>query len=139
MQTSSVSYLGQLRTEAIHRLSGDRIITDAPPDNQGKGAAFSPTDLLATSLACCMLTTMGIVAQGKGIPIKDLRARVVKHMASGPRRVARVEVHLAMDGSELDADQKATMEHTARTCPVALSLHPDIVQDFSMVFDNITA
>lgn len=139
MHTSTVSYLGDLRTEAIHRLSGDRILTDAPPDNQGKGAAFSPTDLLATSLACCMLTTMGIVAQGKGIPLVDLRARVVKHMASAPRRVARIEVHLALDGSRLDQEQQALMEHTARTCPVALSLHPDLDQDFSIVFENASA
>ena len=87
MDTATVEYLGELRIRATHVRSGDQFLTDAPLDNQGKGEAFSPTDLLATALANCMLTLMGIAANARGLELKHLRARVVKHMASGPRRV----------------------------------------------------
>lgn len=134
MDTATITYLGDLRTECTHVRSGGSFITDAPVDNKGKGAAFSPTDLLATSLASCMMTTMAIVAADKGIPVKGLTARVVKHMASNPRRVERVEIHMEMDGKELDAKARSIMEHTAHTCPVALSLNSSLIQDISLVF-----
>jgi putative redox protein len=134
MDTATVQYLGELRTELVHVRSEQHVPTDAPVDNQGKGSAFSPTDLLATSLAACMITTMGIVARDKGIPLVGLRARVVKHMASDPRRVARVEVHLEMSGEGLDDRQRSIMENTARTCPVARSLAKELVQDLSITF-----
>ncbi len=132
MDTALVTYLNELRTEAIHPRSGARIITDAPVDNKGKGSAFSPTDLLATSLATCVLTTVGIMAAEKGIPLEGLKARVVKHMASSPRRVERVEVHLEMNGQGLGEKERIMIENTARNCPVAVSLHPALVQE--MVF-----
>jgi putative redox protein len=132
MDTALVTYLDELRTEAVHVRSGTSIHTDAPVDNHGRGAAFSPTDLLATSLAACMITTIGIMAEGKNIPLKGLQARVVKHMAADPRRVARVEVHLELIGEGLGDRERAMIEHTARTCPVAVSLHPDLIQE--MVF-----
>jgi putative redox protein len=135
MDTALVTYLDELHTEAVHPRSGSRIHTDAPVDNHGRGAAFSPTDLLATSLAACMITTIGIMAEGKNIPLKGLQARVVKHMASDPRRVARVEVHLEMNGDGLGERERSIIEHTARTCPVAVSLHPDLVQE--MVFSYV--
>lgn len=134
MDTAHIKYLGGLRTEAVHLRSGEKIITDAPLDNQGKGEAFSPTDLLSTSLACCMMTLMGITAEAKGIPLKGLQARVVKHMASGPRRVERIEVHFELDGKVLDSKQRSILEHTARTCPVALSLLNDLVQEISFTY-----
>ncbi|MFN3874739.1 MAG: OsmC family protein, partial [Flavobacteriales bacterium] len=104
MDTARIEHLGDLRTEALHLRSGQRFITDAPVDNQGRGEAFSPTDLLAASLATCMITTMDIKARARGIALQGLTARVVKHMAREPRRVQRVEVHLEMDGSRLSAD-----------------------------------
>ena len=130
MDTAHVTYLGGLRTEATHLRSEQTIITDAPPDNQGRGEAFSPTDLLSTALACCMMTIMGIAARDKEIPLNNLNARVVKHMTSTPRRVERVEVHLEMDGTGLGDREKAILENAARTCPVARSLREDLVQDF---------
>lgn len=129
MDTAKVTYLGELRTEATHLRSGRQFITDAPPDNQGKGEAFSPTDLLATSLASCMMTIMGIAARDKGIPLAGLGARVVKHMSPAPRRVERIEVHLELDGTGLGEREKAILENAARTCPVARSLRADLVQE----------
>ena len=134
MDTAAITYSGQLRTEAVHVRSGERIITDAPVDNKGKGEAFSPTDLLATSLATCIITTIGIMADGKGIAIERMEARVVKHMASDPRRVQRVEVLLNVTGKELGDKERSIIERTARTCPVAISLHPDLVQDIVIEF-----
>lgn len=134
MDTALVSYLGELRTEATHPRSGERIVTDAPVDNRGKGAAFSPTDLLCTALATCMITTMGITAQGHNIPISSMEARVVKHMASDPRRVARVEVELTVHVEGLTDRWRALLEHSGRTCPVAVSLSKDLVQDITITF-----
>lgn len=134
MDTAKVTYLGGLRTEATHLRSGRQVITDAPPDNQGKGEAFSPSDLLATSLACCMMTIMGIAARDKGIPLNGLNARVVKHMTPPPRQVARIEVHLELEGAGLGDREKAALEHAAHTCPVALSLRADIVQDVHFTY-----
>lgn len=134
MDTATITYLGELRNEATHVRSGQVIVTDAPPDNQGKGAAFSPTDLMSTSLGVCMLTVMGIAARDKGIPFNHVTARVVKHMHAGPRRVARVEVHVTMDGAGLDERQRSILENTGRTCPVALSLHPDLVQEVTFTY-----
>lgn len=129
MDTAHVKYLGGLRTQATHLRSGERIITDAPLDNHGKGEAFSPTDLMSTSLACCMMTLMGIAAESKGIPLDGLQAKVVKHMAAAPRRVQRIELAFELDGSRLDQRQRSILEQAARTCPVALSLHPDLEQE----------
>ena len=129
MDTAHVTYLGDLRTEATHVRSGRTILTDAPPDNQGRGEAFSPSDLLATSLASCMMTIMGIAARDKGITLNGLKARVVKHMTPAPRRVERIEVYMEMDGASLGEREKAILEHAAHTCPVARSLREDIVQE----------
>ena len=128
MSTAHVHYLGDLRTECVHTGSGSAIVTDAPLDNQGRGEAFSPTDLMSTSLACCLITVMGIRARDKGYPLLGLSAEVCKHMASTPRRVARIEVEITMEGSGLSPAMREELEHVARTCPVALSLHPDLEQ-----------
>lgn len=133
MDTAKVKYLGDLRCEAEHVRSGLRIITDAPPDNQGRGEAFSPSDLTSTSLACCMMTIMGIAARDRGWDLIGMEARVVKHMANDPRRIAKVEVHISANGSQLDAKARTILERAAHTCPVALSLREDLVQE--IVFD----
>jgi len=127
MATIHTTYVGGLRTEATHLQSGTKIITDAPTDNKGKGEAFSPTDLLAESLAGCILTTMGIAADVHGIDVTGTEAEVTKIMASDPRRVAEVVVNLKFPRS-YDEKQKTILERVAHTCPVALSLHPDVKQ-----------
>lgn len=134
MDTSHITYLGDLRTEVTHVRSGQRFVTDAPVDNKGKGEAISPTDLLATSLAACMITTMDIVARDKGIELKSVSARVVKYMAAAPRRVQRVDIHLELDGASLGLAERELMEQTAHGCPVAMSLHPDLVQDVHFTY-----
>ena len=120
--TSTVHYLGDLRTEATHLLSGSKIITDAPPDNQGKGEAFSPTDLCATSLASCMLTLMGISARNHDLDITGAQAEVTKIMAADPRRIARIEIKFQMPPRNFSDVQQKILEKAARTCPVHFSL-----------------
>ena len=127
MTISKVTYQGDLRTTAIHLQSSNEIITDAPTDKQGKGEAFSPTDLLATSLASCMLTIVGIKARDMEIDIAGTTAEVTKVMAADPRRVS--EVHIAITfNQQLDDKTHKIFYNTALTCPVAQSIHPDIIQ-----------
>ncbi|RYZ99391.1 MAG: OsmC family peroxiredoxin [Sphingobacteriaceae bacterium] len=128
MATIHTTYLGGLRTEATHLQSGTKIITDAPTDNKGKGEAFSPTDLLAESLAGCILTTMGIAADVHGINIDNTEAEVTKVMAANPRRVAEVIVNLKFPVTTYTDKEKKILEHAALGCPVAVSLHPDVVK-----------
>jgi uncharacterized OsmC-like protein len=127
MATSKVLYNGGLRTTATHLQSSTDIITDAPVDNQGKGEAFSPTDLLATSLASCMLTIMGIAARTHGIDIDGTSAEVTKVMGTEPRRVTEIHVNFTFPKKNDYSDkQKKILENAALTCPVHYSLHPDI-------------
>lgn len=128
MTTSTVTYNGKLRTTAIHLKSNTQIITDAPVDNHGKGEAFSPTDLLATSLASCMLTIMGIKAESMRLDINDSKAEVTKVMSSDPRRVAEIHVKITVTGARLGMLDQRILENVAKACPVAKSLHPDIKQ-----------
>lgn len=128
--TSKVTYLGNLRTENVHLKSGDTFVTDAPTDNNGKGEAFSPTDTVATGLANCMLTTMGIKAQNLDIDMAGSTAEVTKIMAADPRRISKIIVVLNLP-FKADSKQKKILEHTAKTCPVLYSLHPDIEKDIS--------
>src|ERR1700748_1538669 len=116
MATIETTYLGGLRTEATHLQSGTKIITDAPVDNHGKGEAFSPTDLLAESLAGCILTTMGIAASAHGNDIDNTQCEVPKIMAANPRRVAEVVVNLKFPKTYADKDKKI-LEQAAVTCP----------------------
>jgi putative redox protein len=135
--TSAVTYLGDLRTEAIHLQSGNKIITDAPKDNHGKGEAFSPTDLLATSLACCALTTIGILAKRENMPIDiaGAKADVKKIMSSDPRKVSEIHLEVTFSGNYTEKEKKI-IEHTFHTCPVARSLHPDIKQVVTFNYRN---
>lgn len=134
MDTAHITYLGELRTEATHPRSGQHFVTDAPVDNKGRGEAFSPTDLLCTALATCMITTMGIAAQGHGIPVQRMEARVVKHMAADPRRVQRIKVELEVAVEGLTERWQTLLEHSGRTCPVALSLADGLEQEISFRF-----
>ncbi len=128
MNTSEIIYKGELRTTAVHLKSGQQIITDAPVDNNGKGEAFSPTDLLATSLGTCMLTVMGIVAKRHNIDMDGTKVEVLKVMADSPRRVAEVQIEMHFPKNNYTQKEKELLEHTALACPVAKSLHPDIKQ-----------
>ncbi len=128
MPTIETLYSGDLRTTARHVASGNEIITDAPLDNQGRGEAFSPTDLLSASLGSCMLTIMGISARGHGYSIDGTRVEITKIMASNPRRVAEIQVHFFMPAISYSDHEKMLLEKAAATCPVALSLHPDLKQ-----------
>lgn len=129
MITSKVEYTGGLRTKAVHLASNSEIITDAPKDNNGKGEAFSPTDLVATALANCMLTVMGILSNKEGItPIDGATAEVTKVMYAEPRRIGEIHVQLQMPKGNFSEKEKKMYEHTAHTCPVAKSLHPDLKQ-----------
>jgi uncharacterized OsmC-like protein len=134
MDTANVVYLGELRCRSMHVRSGQELITDAPVDNQGKGSAFSPTDLLCVSYATCILTTMGIAARDKSIPFENVSARVVKHMVNGPRRVARIEVHISMNGAGQEEKDRTILERIAQTCPVAISLSPEVVQEVTFTY-----
>ncbi len=129
MTTATSTYEGDLRVASVHVASGAAIHTDAPVDNHGKGDGFSPTDLLCTSLASCMLTIMGISAAGHGFELKGARAEVQKIMAANPRRVAEIVIDLYFpDGASYGDREKRLIESAAHTCPVANSLHPDIIK-----------
>lgn len=132
--TSKITYQGNLRTSATHMKSGNAIITDAPTDNHGKGEAFSPTDLVAASLGSCMLTIMGISAEKHGIDFKGAEIEITKIMSSHPRRIDEVVLAFKMNPAEYTEDQKAKLERAARSCPVALSLHPDLKQTISFQY-----
>ncbi len=125
MSTSKVTYLGNLRTENEHLKSGNKFITDAPTDNNGKGQAFSPTDTVATGLANCMITVMGIKARDMQVNMDGTTAMVTKTMAADPRRISKVEVILDFPAG-IDDKSRKILENTGRTCPVLFSLHPDI-------------
>lgn len=125
---ATVEYLGNLRTQAKHLKSGNLVVTDAPTDNNGRGEAFSPTDLVCAALSSCMMTIMGMVAEREAIVLKGLTTEVVKVMASNPRKIAEVQItftHPALVATEV---QKQKLKNAALTCPVALSLAESVKQ-----------
>jgi len=123
-----LEYQGDLHAKAVHGPSGTELNTDAPKDNQGRGESFSPTDLTATSLGSCMLTTMGILARTLSVDMAGATAVVEKEMTSeGPRKIQRLTVRIKMPKA-LDAEDQLKLERAAQTCPVARSLHPDVEQ-----------
>ena len=125
----SIRYLGDLRCEARHEPSGNVLITDAPVDNEGKGEAFSPTDLAATSLGSCMLTIMGIVARRHSIDLGGTTVNVLKEMSpEPPRRIARLTIVFTIP-LPADHPKRSLLEKAACGCPVHLSLHPEVEQD----------
>lgn len=132
----SLVYRGQLRCEATHGPSHTRLITDPPTDNHGRGESFSPTDLVATGLGTCVLTTLGIVAQRDGIALDGATVAVEKHMTTTPpRRIARLVVRLKFPPG-VPVAARAKLEKAAHSCPVAISLHPDLVQDVSFIYPD---
>jgi putative redox protein len=132
--TATARYEGQLRTEATHVASGTSIQTDAPVDNHGRGEAFSPTDLVGTALGTCILTTMAIVAERHQVDLVGSTVNVKKTMSQdAPRRIVQLDVDLHLPAS-LSAADRALMERTAHTCPVALSLNPEIRQEVQFTY-----
>ena len=130
--TSKVVYEGDLRTVATHIKSGSVIETDAPTDNQGKGERFSPTDLVATALASCMFTIMGIAARTHAIDINGMECNVEKIMVSNPRKIGEIKVNISFPQQQKYSDKERNiLEHAALTCPVFLSLHPDVTKSVS--------
>lgn len=127
--TSTVVYNGDLRTTCTHLQSGSSFETDAPIDNNGKGERFSPTDLMATSLATCMITVMGIKARTMGFDLTDIKIEVLKIMKADPRRVGGINLTFHIPDSLIDIEEKtkSILKNTGNTCPVQLSIHPDIV------------
>jgi uncharacterized OsmC-like protein len=130
----NIDYEGQLHCSAHHGPSGNTLVTDAPVDNNGRGEAFSPTDLVATALGCCMATVMGIVAQRKEIDLTGMKIRVQKHMSTdAPRRIIALPVNIQLP---LPADHPsiALLKASIHGCPVHNSLHPDIQVDVAWIF-----
>ncbi|WP_340112162.1 OsmC family protein [Maribellus mangrovi] len=134
MATIETIYLGELRTENEHLQSGNKVITDAPIDNRGKGEFFSPTDLLATALGSCIMTIMGITTRDNSIDIEGTKVNVTKIMASDPRRVAEVIVEFDFPKKNYSNEEKRIVESVAGTSPVPLSLHPDLKQTISFIW-----
>lgn len=134
METSRIVYTGDLRTEAEHVRSGNKIITDAPIDNNGKGEFFSPTDLLATSLGACMVTIMGMSAKTHGFNIDGTKISVQKIMGTNPRRVVEIVIDLYFPHNDYSTKEKKLIELSAKECPVAQSLHPDLKQTIKFHF-----
>ena len=129
MTIMTAKYLGDLRVECTHEQSGAKIITDAPTDNNGKGEAFSPTDLCATALGACAMTIMGMYAGSHGCDITGATVHIEKSMAKDPRRIGRIDVVFTMPDQDYTEHQKQGLERAALTCPVHRSLHPDMEQN----------
>ena len=128
MPTANITYVGELRTVCMHLQSGTKILTDAPTDNHGKGEAFSPTDLVATALGSCMVSIMGIKSRDLDLDLKDSTVSITKIMQAEPRKIAKIEVVLNMSITTSDKN-KTILERAAMTCPVLLSLHPEIEKE----------
>ena len=124
--TAEIIYKGELRTEMKHLKSGVTVITDPPIDNQGKGEAFSPTDIVAAATGSCALTIMGIASRTHNIMMDGTRVEVLKVMVNNPRKISEVHLDFYFPENNYSEKEKAILENAARTCPVILSLHPDI-------------
>jgi uncharacterized OsmC-like protein len=136
METSRIIYTGDLRTEATHVKSGQTFVTDAPVDNKGKGEAFSPTDLLATSLGTCAITTVGIAAQTHGFDVDGTEVKITKIMESDPRRVGEVIVEFNFPPVKYSEKEKAIIRHAINTCPVSQSLNASLKQTYILNFEE---
>lgn len=134
MVTIKSEYLGELRCENIHIKSEDKVITDAPTDNNGKGEAFSPTDLVCAALCSCMMTIMGIRAQKNDIVLEGLKADVTKVMSASPRKISKIKIEFQLASTNATEEQLEMLKDAALTCPVALSVHPDLKQEVSFSF-----
>ena len=128
------SYVGGLRTSSTHLKSGEKIITDAPTDNNGKGEAFAPTDLVSSALCSCMTTVMGICAEKGGFKMPNSTAKITKIMSADPRKIKEIKVELNFEENSLTDTQKNKLISVGKNCPVAKSLHPDIKQSILFHF-----
>jgi putative redox protein len=133
MYTSSVKYLGNLRTECTHEKSQKKIITDAPTDNKGRGEAFSPTDLVATAYASCMITIMGIYCQEHEINFEFAEAKVLKIMSAAPRKIEKIEIELNLKGNSWDEKTTHKVINAGKTCPVAKTLGDNVAVEFTFI------
>lgn len=133
MLTSTVKYLGDLRTECTHIKSNTTIVTDAPVDNNGKGSAFSPTDLVATAYASCMLTIMGIYCNEHQVAFKHAEAKVIKVMASNPRRIGAIEIEIDLRGNNWDDKTAQKVINAGKACPVARTLENNVSVTFNFI------
>jgi uncharacterized OsmC-like protein len=131
--TSTVKYLGDLRTESTHLSSGKKIITDAPIDNHGKGKAFSPTDLVATSLASCMLTIIGIYCQNHAIEFKNGPVEVEKIMGTNPRRIEKINLNIDLSENRWDETTRLKVIAAGKACPVAKTLEGNVLMEFNFI------
>ena len=137
MISITAAYDGDLRCTAKHGPSGNTLFTDAPVDNHGKGQSFSPTDLVATALATCTMTLMGIVAKREGLDLAGMHVHVEKHMVAEPvRRIGRLPVKITVRGKPTP-EQRKKLEASARACPVHKSLHPDIDAPIEFAYPDL--
>lgn len=131
METIRTNYIGGYRTQATHMLSSEKLITDAPIDNNGKGEAFSPTDLVATALCSCMLTLMDMTANSHGFSLAHVSAKTTKIMASSPRRISEIKIEFDLSAAPYSEKERRILEVAAKNCPVNKSIHPDIKVDLT--------
>ncbi len=136
MNVAEVIYLGKLRTKATHLASGKEVITDAPTDNRGKGEYFSPTDLVATAFASCIMTIMGIGEETFNYNINNTKVEVSKIMSNNPRRIAEIHVKFYFPDIHYTKKQKNALIQIAKTCPVALSLSNEVKRSIIFVFND---
>lgn len=134
MTKISVKYIGNLRNECTHLQSGEKIYTDAPIDNNGKGEQFSPTDLLANAYLTCMLTIIGIYCEQHNIGLNQASGNVLKVMASNPRRVSQLNITIDLSGNNWDVKQKQKIETAAKNCPVAKSVSSEIAVNIHFIY-----
>lgn len=135
MEKLVVKYVGDLRVESTHQRSGTKLLSDAPVDNHGQGRSFSPTDLLCSAAASCMLTIMGIAAQTGGFSIDGTTVAVTKEMAESPRRIGKMTFEIDMRGLALDEKSRKIVERSAQACPVMQSLHPSVEKDLRFIYE----
>lgn len=136
MATVSAKYIGDLRMECVHNQSGTKIVTDAPSDNQGKGESFSPTDLCATALGTCAMTIIGIYAKNHGVDVTGAEVEITKTMSADPRRIGKIEAVFKMPARSYSAKEKTSIERCVHSCPVHLTLHPDVEQVFTFIWQD---
>jgi putative redox protein len=134
MATAKTIYKGDLRTEITHIRSGSIIVTDAPPDNKGKGEYFSPTDMVASALGSCIFTIMGIAAREHGFSIDGATCTITKIMTEKPRKIGEIKIEMDFTGHEYSDKQKKILEYCVKTCPVSLSLHESVIQNVTLNF-----
>ena len=136
MVHQNITYIGELRCEAVHGPSKVHLITDAPTDNHGKGESFSPTDLVVTALASCIITTAGMIAQRENVNLEGTKIYAEKHMSTdSPRRIVNIVLEFDMP-QNIPLNFRSKLKATAVSCPVKQSLHPDVAVDINFRFPD---